>query len=190
MSGLPKTPVYSGALLSLPLGNAPFNLSPSNISVLFGDRPAQIVSFFNGSLAVQVPLGLTPGVTLLRLFIDGVAALPAAIVIDPPPPIILSAQTLTSIPILAANPARPGDTIQILVSSLGDPASSIDIARLRISSGAVEHSVQAAFPNLTQPGTHIVQFSLSSASPNVTALPLSVTVDDRTSSTYSLAFRP
>lgn len=190
MSSFAKTATYPGALVTLPLANTQPTTPLSSLSLIVGDRQAQLVSYSNGNLTFQVPAGLPAGPAIVRFYVEGVSSLPAVLVIDPPPPMILFAQTMLVAPITAANAPRPGDTIQLIVSSLADATATVDIARLKVSSGSVEHSVQAAFPNAAQPGTHIVQFSLSTSSPNATSLPLTLTIDDRVSSAFVLPFRP
>lgn len=195
MSSFVKAATYPGALVTLPLGNTPSTAPASSFAVLVGERQAQVVAYSNGSLTFQVPAGLPSGPASLRFYVDGVSSLPAVLVIDPPPPIILFAQTMLSAPISAANAPRPGDTIQLIVSSLVEgAAASVDITRVKVStatsSGSVEHSVQSVIPNAAQPGTFIVQFSLSTSSPNQATLPVTVTIDDRVSSSFALPFRP
>lgn len=191
MSSFVKTATYPGALVTLPLGNTQPTTPLSSFAVLVGDRQAQVVSYLNGSLTIQIPTGLASGPAIVRVYVDGVSSLPAVLVIDPPPPIILYAQTILNAPITSANPPRPGDTIQLIVSSLaeGSPAS-IDISRVKITTGSVDHSVQSVAPNTAQPGTYIVQFSLSTSSPSQSSLPLTLSIDDRVSSAFSLPFRP
>lgn len=192
MSAFVKVPTYPGALVTLPLGNTQPTTPLSSFAVLIADRQAQVVSFLNGNLTIQIPSGLPSGPATVRVYLDGVSSLPAVLVIDPPPPIILFAQTILNAAITSANPARPGDTIQLIVSSLADGAgaASIDIARVKISTGSTEHSVQSVSPNAAQPGTHVVQFSLSTSSPILTSLPLTVSIDDRVSSAFALPFQP
>jgi hypothetical protein len=191
MSAFVKTPAYPGALVTLPLANAQPTTPLSSFAVLIGDRQAPAVSYLNANLTVQIPAGLPPGPAIVRVYVDGISSLPAVLVIDPPPPIILYAQTILAEPIAAANAPRPGDTIQLVVATTveGSPAS-IDVSRVKVTTGAVQHGVQSVTANGAQPGTYLVQFSLSTISPSLSSLPITISIDDRVSSSFSLPFRP
>lgn len=190
LSQLPKGSIYAGSIVNLPIVNAQPSTQLSSFTVTIGDRPAQIVGFQNGQLTVQIPSGLTSGPALVQTAVDGVNALPAVIVLDVPPPIILGAQTVSGSAITAANPARPGDTIQLIVASLTDNGSIPDAARLHVASGAVEHSVQSVLANPQQPGTHIVQISITAPPQGASSLGLTLSVDGRSSSAFGLPYLP
>ncbi|MBI5280388.1 MAG: matrixin family metalloprotease [Candidatus Solibacter usitatus] len=187
VSQMPKTNIYPGALVTIPLVNAQ---PASIIQAIVADRPALVTGYFNGQVTLQIPAGLPLGPAVVRVTVDGAAALPALLQIDPPPPVILSAQSIGGVPLTAANAPRAGDTIQLLVSSLTDGTSQPDPLKIKVSSNGVEHSVQSVTANPQQPGTYIVQFSLSLTSPQLSPLPLVLSVDDRTSIPLPLPFRP
>ncbi len=189
MSNIPASPIYPGALVTLPLVNVTLPYTAANFSVIVADRPAQVISYQPGYLSIQIPAGVAAGPALVRVYIDGVSAYPAALTIEAAPPIILTAQTVIGAPITLASPARPNDAVQLVVSSLADAGAAVDVSRVKVSSVTVDHAVQSVFPNPNQPGTHIVQFSVSANSPNLAALPVSVTIDGRSSSVFSLPFR-
>lgn len=192
MSQLPATSLYPGLTVTLPLVNAPAVAATADISATIGDNPATVVSYFAGQLALQIPAGLAIGPAVVKIIITGVPLLPAVLHIDPQPPIVLLAQTVIGTAISAANPPRPGDTIQLVVSALNpnDPQAQIDAARVKVFSGTVEHGVQSVLPNPLVPGTHLVQFSISASSPSLTTLPVVVGIEGRSSSAYQLAYRP
>ena len=193
-STLSRTLLYSGLSLSLPLVNASANANPGNSTVILTDRngvdrAATIVGYTAGLLTVQLPGGLPAGPAVIRINLDGVQSLPAVVRIDPVPPVILSAQTVAGFAISATNPARPGDTIQVIATSLNEGNTLVDIARVHLSSQGVEHSVQSIAANPAVPGTYIIQFSLSQNSPNLTSLPLTLTIEDRPSQPFLLSFQ-
>jgi len=190
MSTFAKTPTSPGMRVSLPIANAQPTLAVTSFSVTIGDRPAAVIEYSPGQLSVQVPDGLQPGPAIIRATIDGLSVLPAVLVVDPMAPIILGAQTIISSQITSTNAPRPGDSVQLIVSSLGDGASQVDASRVKVTSGSVEHGVQAVFLNSSLPGTYVVQFSISAASPNQANLPLTVSIDDRTSSPFQMPYRP
>jgi hypothetical protein len=193
-STLSRTLLYSGLSLSLPLVNASANANPGNSTVILTDRngvdrAATIVGYTAGLLTVQLPGGLPAGPAVIRINLDGVQSLPAVVRIDPVPPVILSAQTVAGFAISATNPARPGDTIQVIATSLNEGNTLVDIARVHLSSQGVEHSVQSIAANPAVPGTYTIQFSLSQNSPNLTSLPLTLTIEDRPSQPFLLSFQ-
>jgi hypothetical protein len=193
-STLSKTLLYSGLTLSLPLVNAAANANPGNSSVVLTDRngvdrAATVVGYTAGLLTVQLPNGLPAGPAVVRINLDGVQALPAVLRIDPVPPVILSVQTVAGFAISNLNPARPGDSIQLIATSLNEGNTLVDVARVRVSSQGVEHSVQSIAANAAVPGTYIIQFSLSANSPNLTSLPLTLSIEDRPSLPFLLSFQ-
>jgi hypothetical protein len=189
LSSMPKTPVYPGALVQLPLMNAAAVIPVTSFQVNAGERAAQVVGYFNGQLTVQIPAGMPLGPAVIRVSVDGAPVLPGVLQVDPQPPVILGAQTVGGDAITALNPPRPGDTIQLVVSNLSDGALP-EAARVKVTSNGIEHSVQNVSANAQRPGTAIVQFSLALNSPQSAGLPLVVSVDDRASDAYTLAFKP
>lgn len=192
MSQLPATSIYPGLTVTLPVANAPVIAQLANISVTVGEKPAAVVSYLAGQLAVQIPTGLATGPAVVKITIEGLQVLPALLQIDPQPPIVLLAQTVIGTAIGPANPPRPGDTLQLVVSasSPSDSPAQPDVAHVKVSSGSLEHGVQSVLPNPAVPGTYLVQFSISLNSPNVTLLPLVVSIDGRSSSAFQLPYRP
>lgn len=190
LSQLPKGAIYAGSVVTLPIVNSQPNLQPSNFSVLVSGRLAQIVAYQAGQLTVQIPVGLAPGPVVVQTYVDGVSALPAVLVLDMPPPIILLAQNVSGAPITAANPARPGDAVQLVVAGLTGDSSVPDKAKLHVTSAGVEHAVQSILANAQLPGTHIVQISVTAPPDAPSALGLSVGIDSRVSSTFNLPYLP
>ncbi|HEY3444582.1 MAG TPA: IPT/TIG domain-containing protein [Paludibaculum sp.] len=187
LSLLPKGPIYAGSIVTLPVVNAQPGTQLSSFHLTIGDRPSLIVGFQNGQLTVQIPSGLTSGPALVQMSVDGVSALPAVIVLDVPPPIILGAQTVNGAPLTVA---RPGDSIQLIVASLTDNGSIPDASRLHVTSGAVEHAVQSVLANPQQPGTQIVQISITAPAQSASALALTLSIDGRSSSAFGLPYLP
>jgi hypothetical protein len=190
LSQLPKGAIYAGGVLTLPVVNAQPNLPPSIFSLSVGDRAAQIISYQNGQLTIQLPAGIAPGPAVMQAYVDGVSTLPSVIVIDMPPPIILGAQTISGAAITPANPVRPGDTIQLIVAGLLENNTVPETSRLRVTSTGAEHSVQSVIVNPQQPGTHIVQISISAPPQGTSPLGIVLEMDTRSSSAFGLPYLP
>ncbi len=189
---LARTSVQPGAQITLSIQNGPLSAAASAISVTVSDRPAQVLSYSAGQLTIQLPAPLTPGLGIVRVTIAGESLPASAIQIASPPPQILGA-VANGNPVSASAPARPGDSVNLLVSNLSEPGQTVDLRRLRvisvISNQTIEHSVLAVLPASGQPGAGFVQIALSSQSPAVTTLPLVLSADDRLSSVYNLPYR-
>ena len=188
VSSMAKSSVSAGFPITLTLGNAP--ATASSISAVFVDRTgvdraATVSSYAAGQLTVVAPAGLQTGPAVVKLTLDGVQAVPNLIQIDPPPPVILQAQTFLGQPLTALNPARAGDTVQVIVNNLSD---GIDISRLKVSGAGFDHTLQSVIPNPQQAGTWIVQFSINPATIASGTLTLTFSVDDRVSSPFPLPF--
>jgi Matrixin/IPT/TIG domain len=190
VSQLPKGAIYAGGVLTLPVVNAQPNLAASSIGVSVGERAAQIIGYQNGQLTIQLPTGIAPGPAVLQAYVEGVSALPALIVIDMPPPIIIGAQTIGGTAITSANPARPGDSIQLIVAGLLDNNTIPETSRLRVTSTGVEHSIQSVIANPQQPGTHIVQISITAPPQSASQLGIVLEMDARVASAFGLPFLP
>ncbi len=190
LSQLPKGAIYAGGVLTLPVVNAPPNLQPSSFSVSIADRTAQIIGYQNGQLTIQLPTGMAPGPAIMQTYVDGVSALPAVIVVDMPPPIILGAQTVSGTAITSANPVRPGDSIQLVVAGLLESNMIPETSRLRVTSAGADHSIQSVIANPQQPGTHIVQISISAPPQGTSPLGIVLEMDARVSSAFGLPYLP
>jgi hypothetical protein len=191
LSQLPSSAIYAGSMLVLPISGGPLSLAPGASSVTIGGVPATIIGYTNGGLTIQVPQSLPAGPAILQASLNGTTVLPGLLEIAPPPPIILQAQTVNSASITNTNAARPGDTVQLVVTSLSaDGVSPIDASRVHAYSGTLFHSVQSVTPNTQWPGTYIVQVGLALDSPTSSLLPISVSIDDRASSPFLMPFRP
>ena len=190
LSQLPKGSLYAGSVVTLPIINAQPTTPASSFNVSIGNSPAQVLIYQNGQLTVQIPTGLTSGPALVQVNVDGVSALPAVLVLDMPPPIILGAQTVSGAALTSASPARTGDSIQLIVASLTDNGTIPDMTRLHVTSAGAEHAVQSVIANPLQPGTSIVQISITAPPQGASALNLILSVDGRTSSAFGLSYLP
>jgi uncharacterized protein (TIGR03437 family) len=193
MSAMPSGPYYAGGVLSLPLANVSPVIPASSFTATVADRPAAILGYSSGVLNIQVPSGTPSGPAVIRLTMNGDSLLPAIVQIDIQPPLILTAVGAGGQPYSSANPVRAGDTIQLQVSSLVDGTQPPDASRVRVTSpngsSTLDHGVQVVTLHPTIQGVFLVQVVISPLSPSVSTLPLTLTIDDRSSSAFPLPLR-
>lgn len=175
----------------LPVANLPAFATKDNTVVTFGGEPAPVLNVDTEHQIVRVympllqPLGPNPAVVT----VDGVSSFPSVLVVTPSLPEVLRAFDLHGQPITGDNAPARGDTIQIEVVHLGDPAS-FDSSRLKLKTGDVEHAVL----NIQKPdsiyGIYSVVFQINPATPAGDSFPLTVTWDGRNSTGTQIAVRP
>jgi uncharacterized protein (TIGR03437 family) len=190
VSSVPGLYAYTGAVITLPVVNLPAGLTPGAVSVTVNDKPAPVLAVNGNQVTMQLPASLPPGAGVVRITANGDAVLPAAIAISAPPPVILGAYTSASTPVDAARPAKPGDTFNLLASGLSDTGDAVDPARVKVTTGSIEHTVLFISSNPAQLGTHLVLVNLNPAvTPANGSIPLTLSLDGRVSQTFALAAR-
>jgi uncharacterized protein (TIGR03437 family) len=163
----PVTNALNGNPGVWPGGTAVLNVSNlrggrATFSLTVGDRPAIVLTAADGQITFQVPASLSTGPAVVRLSsITGETISPVVMQVDPPPPPILSAFSSPGQFADAANPARPGSIVGLVVGGLPDSVLTADPAGIKIIVGGIEHT---AFSIGSQPGGVLIQFNLS---PNV-----------------------
>ena len=176
---------YPGAVLTLPVGNATAGVTAANVQVTVGDRAAAVLAVNGNLLTFQVP-ALPLGPAMLKATWAGDTVLPAAILVEAPPPVILGAATSDGTAIDAQHPVRPGDTITLTVANLSD-AVLADYSRLGISIGGVSHSAVTIAPNPNQASTYLMTVVLASQLPPATqTAPIVLTQDGHASQAFAL----
>ncbi len=162
MSAMGGQYLYPGAAAVVPVASIPADATAANVQALIGGIPAAVLQVSEGSVTVQVPPQLMPGVSVLQLTLAGVQALPAAVEVGPVPPIVLYARQLNGAAVSAANPARADGTVILAVGGLAG-TGTVAINRVRVVSGGVEHTVVSVTENSEIPGTHLVEVRLAKA---------------------------
>ena len=189
VSSMPKGSILAGSAVALPLGNAP-STPPSTMTATVTDRslterPATVLGYANSQISLLLPASLQAGPAVVRITLDGTSVIPNLIQIDPPLPSILSVQTYLGQAVTSLNPARAGDTLQLLVTNLSD---TVDISRLKVSSAGLDHTVLSVSASTQFSGTWIVQFSVNPLTPAAQTLTVSCSVDDRVSVPFPIPF--
>jgi hypothetical protein len=156
-----------------------------NLVVMVGDRPATGVVNSGGLLSFRLPLGLNPGVAIVQVSAGNEAALPVAMAIDVPPPVVNFA-SISGAVVDTLRPARPGELVTVNVSGLAEVGAAVASARVIVVVGEIRHTAVQVTP---VNGSHNVQFVLDSS---ITAGPqlLTVSIDGRVSSQFSFLVRP
>lgn len=184
--------VADGSQLVFSVLNGPATAAPGTISVTVAERPAQVISYAAGQLTVQLPSGLSPGLAIVRVTINGEALPASAVNIASPAPQILFA-VLNGNAVSPATPARAGDGLSLFVQHLYETGSTAEPRRMRLysnlGSAVIEHSVIGAIPGSGQSAVGILQVTLSTQSAPVANLPLTLMVDDRVSPVFNLPYR-
>jgi uncharacterized protein (TIGR03437 family) len=190
LSTVPSLSVYPGAVVTLPVGNLPGALTPGAVAVSINDRPAAVLAVAGNQVTFQAPAGITPGVGIVRMIINGENVLPSAVAVTSPPPTILGAFSSADTAVDDSHPARPGDTLNLAVSNLAEPGAIVDPQRIKVLSGAQEHTVVYVTPNPAQPDTHLVTVTLNPRAVPVNGqISLVLSVDGRASQPFALAVR-
>jgi hypothetical protein len=184
-----RTPVLSAQLVNANPGQtgifsgATVILSGSNFAnpvITVGGAAATLVNSNPNQIAFMVPFGLPAGPAILK-YSDGVNSASIVVPIDVGPPGVVSVSAPDST-ISANRPARAGDLLNVLVTSLVETGVTPDPRRVRVNVAGVDHSPLAIIP---QGNTHQVQIVLSPAV-GAGQVPLTVAVDSRTSLPYYL----
>ncbi|MBL8231888.1 MAG: matrixin family metalloprotease [Bryobacterales bacterium] len=177
--------VQAGSPAMVIVNNLPAGAVAANLTVTLNDLPVPVAGLNGNQLLFQIPGGLAPGAAILRIRAGAETSQAVAIAIEQPPPVILAIQN-SGLPIDATRPARAGDSLTLLVAGLTSDAFSgqIDVSRLTVAVGGIEHPVQSAAPGGVA-GQFQVVFALTSA---VTSgvQPVTVAQDARVSLSGSL----
>jgi uncharacterized protein (TIGR03437 family) len=170
--------VTAGAFATMTVGNSPMPVSPTSATVLLGEQRLAIPMANGNQITFQIPAGTPIGPAVMSVESNGERSLPIVVQIDPPPPVILSANSANQL-LDAARPARAGETINLIVSSLEAPGAQVNPLRLVVNIGGVHVNVAS----VTDVGedAHKLTLVLPSHSPVGTDVPVSVEIDDRTS---------
>jgi len=155
--------------------------------LLLNDQQIPVASVTPGQVAFMVPAGFPVGPAVLKLVYGPEQIYPVIVTIDQPPPVVLAVTTGTS-PVDAARPAKPGDYLIVVVNGLAEAGATVAPGRIRILVGGLEHQAIAVASAVAPTTAHQILFTLL---PSIGAgqLPLSVSIDGRTSLPFLLPVR-
>jgi uncharacterized protein (TIGR03437 family) len=167
--------VFPGSIASL-FGA---NLGGDQTKITINDQPVTILYASAGQINLVIPESLKPGPAILRLNNGAANAYPVVVSIDATPPTITAVQNTSNVNVDSSHPAQAGDKLSVLVTGLADPGANIDPGRVHITVGGVDSA--AALIAQVSDTTYQVQFTLDPAVPGGAQVPVTVSIDGKTS---------
>jgi hypothetical protein len=173
--------VYPGAIISVPVHNAPANATAFDMSVLFNDELGQVVAYQNGVATLQVPGNMPVGPAKLRVWVNGQAAMPSLVWVSLAPPTLIGFQTALGAAITSTSPVKAGDSIQVLAFGMTDASTPLSSLQVKAYSGELEHQVLQIAASTVQPGVTIITLTISPLAAADKPLGIRISVDGRLS---------
>jgi uncharacterized protein (TIGR03437 family) len=167
--------VYPGSTASL----SGLNLGGAKTTVTINNLTATILSASPTQINLVIPASLQPGPAILRLNNGGTNAYPVVVAIVPVPPSISAVQNVSNVNISATNPAHPGDILNVQVTGLAAPDTAVAPGRVRITAGG--DGMMAGSVSEINATSYLIQFTLDPAVPTGAQVPLTVSIDGKTS---------
>ena len=149
---------------------------PTTITI--GDQPVKLLYTSPTQINLVVPASLKPGPAILRLNNGTTQAYPVVVSIDPVPPSIASVQDLSNSNLGPNNPAQPGDVLNLLVNGLAAAGTAIAPGRVHVQAGGRETAAGSVTPSGS---AYTVQFKLDSSVATGAQVPLTISIDGKTS---------
>src|SRR5258708_30107977 len=148
-------------------------------AITIGDQPVKLLYTSPTQINLVVPASLKPGPAILRLNNGTTQAYPVVVSIDPAPPSITSVHDLSNSDLGPNNPAQPGDVLNLLVNGLAATGTAIAPGRVRVQVGG--HDTAAGSVNPANGSSYTVQFKLDSSVVSGAQVPLTISIDGKTS---------
>jgi len=179
--------VYPGATVLATVSNLPAGILAAQLQLTLNDTPVATSLTAPNQISFQIPAGFAVGSAVMRLQTGGAPVVPVAVQIDKIPPSIAGV-FLGTTAVDATHPARPGDTVTVLVASFADPGSVVPPERFKVTVGGIDHIASvSAQPAVSTADQHQLSITLSARIPgNQPAM--TVTADGRTSAPFTLNF--
>jgi uncharacterized protein (TIGR03437 family) len=168
-----QTAIYPGAVVTLSGSNL------ANPAITLGSQTAQIVSANPNQITFQIPPSLPTGPTILK-FTSGATSVSIVVQVDPTPPGVLNVSGTDNVSISANRPARPGDVLNVLVTSLASSGSAPDPKLVHVTVAGVDHMAQSVTPQASASQVQIVLSPVVSPG----QVPLTVSTGGRSSLPY------
>jgi uncharacterized protein (TIGR03437 family) len=155
------------------------NLGGAHTTVTFSSLRATILSVTPTQINLVVPASLHPGPAILRLNNGTTTAYPVVVAIAPAPPSISAVHSVTNAIISATNPAHPGEILNVQITGLAPSDAAVAPGRVRITVGGDD----MVAGNVTEVNatSSVIQFTLDQAVPTGAQVPLTVSIDGKTS---------
>jgi uncharacterized protein (TIGR03437 family) len=176
--------VYPGSTVSL----SGSNLGGAQTKVTINNLPATILHASAAQINLIVPASLQPGPAILRLNNGATNAYPVVVVIVPGPPSIGTVQSASNVNISASNPAHPGGILSVQVAGLAAPNTVVAPSRVHITVGGDD--IPAGSVTDVNAKSYLIQFTLDQAVPTGAQVPLTVSIDGKTSLPVYISIAP
>ncbi len=134
--------VSAGSQAVVSVGNSPVALGGGNTTLYLNDRSIPITTVNGNQITFQVPQGTQTGGAIVRVEVGGERSLPILMIVDPPPPRILSVASEGEPP----STFKPGQLVTVTVKDLQPAGSAIDTSRIEVAVGGVTVSVAQSSP--------------------------------------------
>jgi len=181
--------VFAGGLAALSVAQIPAGLTAAAVSVTIDELPASVLAVEEGRVTVSVPGPLEIGPAILRLGVNGLAAAPVVVAIDPAPPVIRGVESLAGEPIGTDRPALIGQSLWVTITALDDPDVLAEPSRLELTLGGVAHAPVTLLPSKTMPGGYDIRIEVSAEVEPGDSVPLTAAIGYRVSQPVVLALR-
>ena len=165
------------------------NLGGNQTTITINGRAANIVNATATQVTFVVPSALKPGIAVLKLNNGTTNASPVVITLVSTPPAITGLQNAAGAPVAAANAPQPGDSLTLLVTGLGSAGTTIDPTTVLVTVGGVTR-MAAVVSEVGTTSTYQVQFTLDSSVPTGAQIPVTVSVNGKTSLPVFIAINP
>jgi uncharacterized protein (TIGR03437 family) len=167
--------VFPGSIASL-FG---LNLGGDQTTVTINNQSATILYASPTQINLVVPASLHSGPAVLRLNNGSTNAYPVVVVIGPTPPSITAVESASNVSISATNPAHPGDVLNVQVTGLAAAGTAIAPGQVHVTAGGLD--TMAATVTELNDTTYVVQFKLDPRVAPGDQVPLTISIDGKTS---------
>jgi uncharacterized protein (TIGR03437 family) len=163
----------------------PVPLASATLSIFVNERQAQLAGLNGNQISFTIPQATPVGAAVIRVDINGERGLPVIAVIEPPL-VQITGATVSNRAVDAVNPARAGDLLTLSTLNLAEAGANVNASRITVSIGGTELPALQVLPNGS---THFVAFFIPANVPTGTQVPVTITINGRTSAPYSLNIR-
>lgn len=181
----PPSGVFPGSKANL----SGVNLAGSPATLTIGGQAANILNVTATQVTFVVPPGLKPGAAVLKFSNGSTNAYPVVVTLASVPPVITAVEDASGAPVAAANAPQPGNSLTLLVTGLGAAGTTIDPTTVQVTVGGVTR-IAAVVSEVGTTSTYQVQFALDPSVPTGSQIPVTVSINGRTSLPVYIPINP
>lgn len=165
------------------------NLGGSQTAITIGGQAANILNVTATQVTFVVPPSLKAGPAFLKLNNGTANAYPVVVTIVSTPPVITAVQNAAGAAVVASTAPQPGNQITLLVTGLGAAGTTIDPTTVQVTVGGVTR-MAAVVSEVGTTSTYQVQFTLEPSVPTGAQIPVTISVNGRTSLPVYIPINP